>query len=296
MVGANPCRQIREHQFDRTLGDNSLPAAILYVDITSELFGHFHRTLVKTAREGKTSYRVRHRVAPDAIKKPLIIPGYGVELALKRTDYIVIDDREASDKSAKTDTEDQKIEFNEDEVSDLKPLSTSELSSLGLKAASYILQSKEPFEALSLLSRDFPRYSSAITSHNVSETFLAEHEANREKLVPEGYNVMWLNGIQMIERNVEALTILDMLRRERRLINGIRELGLTSPEAIELLSHKEVSNAKVENEVQRFDWTDNIEEGGVIIWLNDIEKDTRYEDWPQSLNAVCALGYLPFSD
>jgi len=140
-----------------------------------------------------------------------------------------------------------------------------------------------------MLSRDFPRYSSAISSHNVSRDFLTEHDANREKLVPEGYNVMWINGIQMIERNVEALTILDILRRERRLINGIRDLGLTGPEAIQLLSHTEISNAKVENEVQRFDWTDTVEEGGVIIWLNDIEKDKRYEDWPQSLNAVSAL-------
>jgi UDP-glucose:glycoprotein glucosyltransferase len=203
----------------------------------------------------------------------------------------VIDDREASDKTAKKEIKDEKIEFNEDEVADLKPLSTSELSSLGLKAASYILQSEDPFQTLSKLSRDFPRYSSAITSHNVSEKFLIEHDANREKLVPEGYNVMWLNGIQMIERNVEALTILDMLRRERKLINGIRELGLTGSEAIELLSHKEVSNAKVENEVQRFDWTDTIEEGGVIIWLNDIEKDQRYEDWPQSINAFLQRTY-----
>jgi UDP-glucose:glycoprotein glucosyltransferase len=38
--------------------------------------------------------------------------------------------------------------------------------------------------------------------------------------------------------------------------------------------------------VQRFDWRDSIEGGNVIIWMNDIEKDKRYADWPTSLQAV----------
>lgn len=276
-------RQIQELQFDRVLGNTQLPISILYADITDPLFGAFHQTLVKTARAGKTSYRIRHKKGLDTKSNPLIIPGYGVELALKRTDYIVIDDREAAES---TEKKEESVNFEEDEVADLKPLSTSELSSLGIKAASFVLQSKNPFDALTMLSQDFPKYSSAIASHEISKDFVAEHDYNREKLVPAGYNVMWMNGVQMIERNVEALTLLDMLRSERRLINGIRDLGFTGTEAVTLLSHPEISNAKVENEIQRFDWTDDIEEGGVIIWLNDIEKDKRYDGWPDSLNAV----------
>lgn len=242
--------------------------------------------MVKTAREGKTSYRIRHRKALDAQSRPLVIPGYGVELALKRTDYIVVDDREADKGSKSTETPEKEVNLEEEEVADLKPLSTSELSSLGLKAASFVLQSENPLVTLLKLSQDFPKFSSAISSQEVSPDFVAEHNSNRLKLVPEGYNVWWLNGIQMTDRNTQTLTILEILRRERKMINSVREMGLSGPEAVQLLSHTDISNAKVENEVQRFDWRDTLEGGNVIIWLNDLVKDRRYEGWPDSLNAV----------
>jgi len=134
---------------------------VLYADITSPSFGQFHKSLVKAALEGKTSYRIRHR-NPSSEFKPLTIPGYGVELALKRTDYIVIDDRE--DNEAKTSNSDSetKVKFEDEEFADLKPLSSSELLNLSVKASSFIMQSEEPFDTLIKLSQDFPKYSSAI--------------------------------------------------------------------------------------------------------------------------------------
>lgn len=262
------------------------PASILYTDITSPTFGQFHKTLAKTALEGKTSYRVRHRKALAFEGKPLVIPGYGVELALKRTDYIVIDDREDEKSTPAKAASETEVKFEDEEFADLKPLSTSELLSLAVKASSFIMQSEQPLDTLVKLSQDFPKYSSAVASHNATEDFLLEHEYNRGALVPAGYNVWWMNGVQMIERQIEALGLLDIMRKERRLINGVRDLGLTGQEAIQLLSHSEVSTVKAENEPQRFDWRDDIEGGKVIIWMNDIEKDKRYEGWPTDLSAV----------
>jgi UDP-glucose:glycoprotein glucosyltransferase len=95
-----------------------------------------------------------------------------------------------------------------------------------------------------------------------------------------------MNGVQLIERQVEALELLNMLRKERKLINGVRDLGLSGQEAVQLLSHNEVASAKAESDVPRFDWRDEIEGGNVIIWMNDIEKDKRYADWPNILQAV----------
>jgi UDP-glucose:glycoprotein glucosyltransferase len=273
-------------QFDRVLGSPSAPASILYADITSANFGNFHKTLVKTAREGKTSYRLRHRESSFAKSTPLIIPGYGVELALKRTDYIVIDDREDESKAASVPNKEEEVKFEDEEVADLKPLSTSELLSLGIKASSFIMQSENPLDTLVKLSQDFPKYSSAIASNNATKEFVNEHEYNRAQLVPAGMNVMWLNGVQLIERQIEALDLLDILRKERKLIGGVRDLGLTAPEAIQLLSHNEIATAKADGDVQRFDWRDDIEGGNVVIWLNDIEKDKRYEGWPTTLAAV----------
>lgn len=282
--------QLDELLFDRVLGNPSAPASILYADITSPTFGHFHKILAKTAREGKTSYRIRHKKALNSESKPLIIPGYGVELALKRTDYIVIDDRDEEESKPKPATETE-VKFEDEEFADLKPLSTSELYDLSLKASSFILQSEDPFDTLVKLSQDFPKYSSAVASHNATQEFVSEHNYNREQLVPAGYNVWWMNGVQFTERQIEALSLLDVLRKERKLINGVRDLGFTGSEAIKLLAHTEISTAKVEDEPQRFDWRDENEGGKVIIWMNDIEKDKRYSDLPTSLAAMLQRTY-----
>jgi UDP-glucose:glycoprotein glucosyltransferase len=267
------------------LGNPSKPASILYADITSPTFGQFHKTLSKTARDGKTSYRIRHRKSLFPNSKPLVIPGYGVELALKRTDYIVIDDRDDEDRTVKSATK-AEVKFEDETFADLKPLSTSELFDLSLKASSFIMQSENPFETLVKLSQDFPKYSSAVASHNATEEFVAEHNYNREQLGPAGYNVWWMNGVQLTERDIEALRLLEILRKERKLINGVRDLGFTSAEAIKLLAHPDVATVKTEDEPQRFDWRDDKEGGKVIIWMNDIEKDKRYADWPDALGAV----------
>lgn len=241
---------------------------------------------MKTAREGKTSYRLRHRKSPSSESKPLIIPGYGVQLALKRTDYIVIDDRDNEESKEAKPVSETEVKFEDEEFADLKPLSTSELFNLSMKASSFIMQSESPFDTLVKLSQDFPKYSSAVASHNATEEFVAEHDYNRAQLVPAGLNVWFMNGVQLIERQIDALNLLDMLRKERKLINGVLDLGLTNQEAIELLSHSDINTAKSEGEAQRFDWRDEIEGGKVLIWMNDIEKDKRYADWPSALAAV----------
>jgi UDP-glucose:glycoprotein glucosyltransferase len=275
----------QELPFDRVEGNISAPASILYVDITSPKFGNFHKTLIDSARKGKISYRVRHRKPLSLKSTPLIISGYGVELALKRTDYIVIDDRNTEDVRTEEELKTE-IKLDDEEVADLKPLSASELASLSLKVSSFIMQSENPFQTLIKVSQDFPRYSTAMAARNVSTDFLTEHQYNRGQLVPAGMNVFWINGVQIIERQVDAFTLLDIIRREKKTINAVRELGLSGPEAVRLLSHSDIASVQAEDEPQRFDWRDIDEGENVIIWLNNIEKDKRYEPWPSDLNVV----------
>lgn len=218
----------------------------------------------------------------------MLVSGYGVELALKRTDYIVIDDREAA-----SDTSQQPlttVELNEEEgIADLKPLSTSELAELGLKAASFIMHSDEPLETLVKLTQDLPKFSTSIAAHEISKDFLSEHKKNRLQLAPPGINYLWMNGVQLIERQIEPFNLIDMVRRERNFIGGVLDLGFNGKQAVSLLGHRQVSAAKEGQESPRFDWTDRTEEGRVIIWLNDLENDERYANYPNSLKSVSGL-------
>ncbi|MCJ1319773.1 hypothetical protein MMC15_005109 [Xylographa vitiligo] len=279
--------------FDHVLSlSPELPVSTLYVDINSPLFPHFHQTLSTTARAGQTSYRIRYRPSSSATSQPLIVSGYGVELALKRTDYIVIDDRGKTDDDGIGANEDADaaaldgVSSQIEDLADLKPLSSSELLGLGLKASSFIMATDDPFNTLLKVSQDFPKHSSTIAKLNISDDFMIEHASNREMFLPAGYNMIWMNGMQVEARQMDAFSLIEQLRRERRLIGSLRESGLSAMESISLISHSAVAESKATSESQRYDYRDELEGGQVIIWLNDIEKDKRYQDWPSHSSAL----------
>lgn len=240
------------------------------------------------ARKGQTSYRIRYRRAAAAAERPLVVNGYGVELALKKTDYIVIDDRTAETEGSEIDIPAMETEdvIDGEEFADLKPLSSTELLGLGVKAASFIMASENPFETLLKVSQDFPKHSFSISKRNASTDFVTEHRSNRDTLLPSGYNVIWMNGMQVEARQMDAFALLEQLRRERSIISSVRDLGFTGSEAVQILSHPAIAEAKAGGDSQRYDYRDTIEGGKVIIWLNNIEKDKRYAGWPTEAEAV----------
>jgi UDP-glucose:glycoprotein glucosyltransferase len=277
---------VAELPFDRTLNDDpdAVPS-ILYADITHPLFGQYHETVSRTAKEGRTSYRLRYRPSSSDIHRPLYVNGYGVELVLKRTDYIVIDDREAgADKEAANAI--PQAEISSDTPSDLKPLTTSELAAIGVDAASYIMNTADPFDTLLKVSGNFPKYSSVIAGQNATQEFMKEFKGNRATFLPQGYNILWINGAQVESRQINAFSLVEHLKKERALVNEIRDLGFSASEGIKLLSHSTITQAQVDDEPQRYDWRDEIEGGEVIMWLNDIEKDKRYQGWPTHLSSL----------
>ncbi|KPM37451.1 UDP-glucose:glycoprotein glucosyltransferase [Neonectria ditissima] len=281
--------QLKTLPFDRILGVGK--EAILYADPTSPSFGSYHDALSKAAQKGELSYRLRYRRSVDASDTPLSVSGFGVELALKRTDYIVIDDREAPQDSEQKPVAESVVLDGDEEVADLKPLSTTELASLGLKTASFILNSENPIEALVKATQDFPKFSALIATHEISEDFAAEQQVNVANGVPTGIGILWMNGVQLIDRQIEPFQLVDMIRRERKLINGVRELGFNGQQAISLLGHPTIAGAKSEDEPMRFDWTDRSEEGKVLVWLNDLENDARYASFQKDLMTLLQRSY-----
>ncbi|KAF2134396.1 glycosyltransferase family 24 protein [Dothidotthia symphoricarpi CBS 119687] len=284
--------RLDELPFDRIAGNSSGLPSIVYADITSPRFKKFHSTVSRTAKEGKTSYRIRHKPSLKAPKTPLVVNGYGVGLQLKRTDYIVIDDRQTEQTDKVAEQKPLGMELRDDEeVTDLKPLSKDEVSDLGLKAASFVMKSEQPMDTLLKLSQDFPKYSSVIAAQNTSEKFLEEYMMNREQLLPSGSSVIWINGVQIPARDVNPYSLLAHLRRERKLINGVRSQGLSAPDAISLLSHSAITDTQAGDEPQRYDFRDETEGGNVIVWMNNIEKDSRYQQWPNGLRSLLQRTY-----
>jgi UDP-glucose:glycoprotein glucosyltransferase len=280
---------ILELPFDRMIGTPTAAGLhVLYADIADPAFREHHKYLSKRVKKdsppGSEAYAVRYKPPKDSASKPLNVHGYGVELALKRTDYIVIDDRDKEESQQKVDSKsaEKSIEAEED-VADLKPLSASEVTNLGLNAGSYIRESKNPLDTLLKVAQDFPKYSSLISAKEASDSFVMEHSHNNLVGLPAGYNVFWINGQQIDPRKLDAFYLLDHLRRERQYIQGVMDLGFTGLQGISLLSHEAIAEKQDGDEAQRYDWRDDQEGGKIIMWLNNIEKDKRYEEWPTTV-------------
>jgi UDP-glucose:glycoprotein glucosyltransferase len=279
----------RKLQFDRALetGDGK-PAAILYADIEAPGFRAHHERLKRYAEAGHISYRLRYRPPVERSDRPIMLSGYGVSLVLKKTDYMVMDDRDmegdaGKDKVASQGTEpstQQPLGTLEDmETHDIKPLAKEDLSDLGYKAASFIMGSRDPLETLLRLVQDFPKHAASIAATEINPNITEELRGNWDMFAGPGKNLMWINGLRMDESQINVFALLEHLRRERRYIDGFRWLGLDASETVRLLSHSMLAGAKEDEKVQRFDYRDDIEGGNIIVWLNDLEKDKRYNEW-----------------
>lgn len=278
----------KDYQFDRVRGrHHQRPLYTIYADLSSVGFPHDFQTWRSKHRQD--AYRIRYKPSSRHSTTPLAISGYGVELALKRTDYIVIDDREETNSVANEETEAKEVNLDEGSISDLKPLSSSELRKLALNTASFVMASDDPFQTLSKISQDFPKHAAGLAHHNASQEFLSEHYANRDIFLRAGTNVIILNGRQVSPRELDAFSLLESMRRERKLVDSMQDLGLSPPEAVSLLQHKAVAAAQSDEDVQRYDFSDTTEGGDVIIWLNNIEKDKRYARWSSDIKSVGSL-------
>ena len=267
-----------------------VPAAILYADIDSQEFSTFHALLSDHAKRGIITYRVRFRPSFAPKDREVLLSGYGVELALKKTDYSVMDDRDTQ--GHESTSKDEGITGKEalldtEEISDIKPLHPKDVAFLGIKSAAFILKSEDKLQTLLQLNQDFPKYAHKIGPAEVDNEVVESVRANWDEgyFLP-GLNSLWINGLQLDENQINAYSLLDSLRRERKVIKSLQSFGMDTAQALNLLTHQIIADSKRDERPQRFDYRDSFEGGNVIVWMNDIEKDERYSSWPKSVKVV----------
>ncbi|KAK6519007.1 hypothetical protein TWF281_003697 [Arthrobotrys megalospora] len=314
--------------FDRlNKEDTRKGLATLYIDIIEKGFPKAYSEMTKAADKAGIAYKIRYKPSPSLKNpKPVGLSGYGVGLSLKKTDYLVIDDRDAKDgasaasgassatESSATPSPTYKfrapenlkpgekrfplwdLEDIDDPVRDLRdllPLSQANIGDIGFKTANFITKSGifPPDMLLKILS-DYPKYAHTIgTMGGVLNEWVDEHGDNRETFVPAGYNIMFLNGIALDADEVTATNLLELMRRERHHGIQIRGLGLNQQETLDLIAHENITEAKHMPDRPRFDFREQEGEEDAIIWLNDIETDERYSDWPTSIQRILVPQY-----
>uniref|UniRef100_A0A8B9KM65 UDP-glucose ceramide glucosyltransferase-like 1 n=1 Tax=Astyanax mexicanus TaxID=7994 RepID=A0A8B9KM65_ASTMX len=278
-----------DHKYPGANGTD-LPVVILYAKIGTKKFNTFHKVLSERAEEGKLIYVLRHYVA-EPKKQNILLSGYGVELAIKSTEYKAVDDTQVKgtyySKSSTTDEEDDTDEVQGflfgklkksypdlqgqlgdlrrhllESTNDMAPLKVWELQDLSFQAAARIM-SVPKFDSLKLmrdLSQNFP-------SRRLSESMG----------IHPGDSSLFINGIHIDLDLHNAFSILDIIRGEAKLLEGLHNLGIRGTSMSKFLR---MPVTTVE-ESYALDIRHS-----AIMWINDIESDSTYRTWPSSLQEL----------
>ncbi|XP_036396338.1 UDP-glucose:glycoprotein glucosyltransferase 2 [Megalops cyprinoides] len=288
-----------------------LPVAILYAEIGTKRFNTFHKLLSEKAREGKLAYILRHFVAPqDGEVKKMRLSGYGVELAIKSTEYKAVDDTQVKDSKATVNTEDD----DSDEVqgfifgklrkahpqlreqlgelqkhllessNDMAPLKVWELQDLSFQAAARIMSASK-FDALKLMrdiSQNFPTKARSLTRVAVNQEMRKEIEGNQKALsdsfgIQPGDAGLFINGLHIDLDIHNPFSILDIIRGEARVLEGLHNLGVKGEDQSKLL--------RLPVHPLEDSFALDIRHSA-IMWINDIERDSTYRNWPSSLQEL----------
>ncbi|KAK9467775.1 UDP-glucose:glycoprotein glucosyltransferase-domain-containing protein [Lipomyces arxii] len=296
--------------FDHAVSTKSdIPTAILYADITSPKFLAFHSALLAEAEGGKLRYIIRFKPSdPETAdrfpERPSGLSGYGIELALKRTDYIVIDDRQHLE--SLEGTIEQTVEKEEPAIEglletldekDIEPLSMMDLDDISLRTAAYIMfphEDIEPMEILTRITEDFPKLASTISAAKLSNAGMIQYEMAqnlgtrvRGTRFSHGDNAIYVNGARLDSvLSDEIISMLDIFDRERSLIYELNSLNVSNADATKLISEAAVLNPGEQASDSRFDYRDDIEGGDAIIYLNNLESDFKYKKMSNRISTI----------
>ncbi|CAG9534356.1 unnamed protein product [Cercopithifilaria johnstoni] len=296
-----------DHVFPATKEHNV--TLIVYGELATASWRKFHLAAKALSRSGKVKYVLRHF---DVRDDKLLLSGYGVELAIKSTEYKAVDDSNTViDKVAMEDNSEEYTDNEDDnfgfifstlrrlhgdlkesieqfrlhllERDELTPLKVWQVQELSYQAAQRIVQSG-PQKALNIMvdsSQNFPLAARSLSRQIVRKEFISEVSANQEQLmehgISEGESIFLINGIMMDIDALDVFQVLDTLKQEERLANGFFRMGIKN-EYLPMLMDLELSNERVS---YALDFRPASPE-----YLNNLDTDKQYRNWANSVSLL----------
>ena len=215
------------------------PQAVLYLDTASASAVPLLEYLERHAQE-YPSFRYIVRYKPSSASsgklgsgRDVPLSGYGVELALKKTDYLVVDDRAAPVQKSEgangavtknVEAGPFDAELGADPWSELStPLRPTEIAGesypirswcsarwliradVHVKAAAFIASSSNPLEALQHISQDFPKYSAAL-ARKVIITDAVQDKIRSMERRGQADATIYVNGKSVMAEEITAFS------------------------------------------------------------------------------------------
>ncbi|XP_041899579.1 UDP-glucose:glycoprotein glucosyltransferase 2 isoform X4 [Corvus kubaryi] len=296
-----------DHKFPTLKEDG--PVVILYAEMGTKDFVKFHKILSEKAQKEEIVYVLRHYVQQKPNSRKMYLSGYGVELAIKSTEYKAVDDTQikgANETKEEDDEEEEEesdvqgflfgklkqmhpdlknnlIEFEKhliETTNNMEPLKVWELQDLSFQAATRIM-STPVYDALKVMkdiAQNFPIRARSLTRVPVDKKMKNEIEENQKHFhetlgIQPGEARLFLNGLHIDLDFHDPFSILETLKLEGKVMHGLHELGIKG----EILSkfmrlHIHPTDNNYALDIRH----------SSIIWINNIEQDHSYSTWPAS--------------
>ncbi|XP_067949349.1 UDP-glucose:glycoprotein glucosyltransferase 1-like [Watersipora subatra] len=252
------------------------------------------------------SYTVLRHYVKVKKQKKVRLSGYGVELAIKSTEYKAQDDSKQDD-SLLEPLEGAVSGFNfsrlgvrypelrkelqayksalSESSNELKPLKAWQIQDLSFQAAQKAVDSSDAslaqLEVLKDISQNFPSLTSSLAKVQIRDSFRKSVQNTQKKLeqyaIGSGDSALLINGITMDIDTVDMFSLYDIIREDLSIMDELSMHGLANEDAGSLL--KQLSS----NSEQQFalDIRDS-----AIVYINDLENDNMYSHWPRALNSL----------
>jgi UDP-glucose:glycoprotein glucosyltransferase len=287
---------------------------IFYGDVFSKDFNSFLNELLKINEEVGLTFIFRYKKSLDEEfnNKPITISGYGVEMAIKNTEYKVIDDRKLKkDEKENIQKSQKKIpnipskEFGLDKLSEkfpkqkddfsafndllqqqeipvLKKLLANETEDIGTKIIQYITTSSNPLYVLSQLSSNYPKISHIINQMPLIEEYSKEVKFLQRLFYAPDFNSVFINGIEINAKDLNPFNVLRIFSSENRAITKLNSLRFSNKDAVNLLnSATDDSDNGKNSDTEYYDVRNDI-----VSWWNNLESDSRYNKWPKNIKEI----------
>ncbi|KAJ2114062.1 killer toxin resistant protein, partial [Coemansia sp. RSA 788] len=161
----------------------------------------------------------------------------------------------------------------------VRGLTESQLEMLGVQAVQMIASAdSDKLGVLQRLAQDLPRYAHLLAelpvNHTLADAIGDSSSHTRDSLL--------VNGLRLSDNTLDPFHIMDHLRSENTIIEGLQTAGLSQQQALDLLLYEDTDES---NTALSFDMRDQSEHK-TILWLNDLETDKRYTGWPSDINLL----------
>ncbi|XP_032403385.1 UDP-glucose:glycoprotein glucosyltransferase 1 isoform X2 [Xiphophorus hellerii] len=287
------------------------PVIILYAELGTPDFQRFHQALTSKVNEGSAVYVLRHYVAKPNENK-VHLSGYGVELAIKSQEYKAKDDTQVQGaevnatvigendpvdevqgflfgklKTLYPELKEQLKELRKhlvESTNEMAPLKVWQMQDLSFQTAARILAAPavDALNVMKDLSQNFPTKARSITKTVVKSEIRKEIEENQKYFkgtlgLQPGDSALFINGLHIDLDTQDIFSVLDVLRSEARVMEGLRSLLIETPYIHDIL--------KLNVQPSDSDYAVDIR-NPAICWINNLETDHRYSSWPYNVQEL----------